>query len=105
MGDVPDWSGSGHRRPRAGWVEWSEIIASIAKADDGFRWRSTHPTNFAGFALRPCSENRDRARKYRESQPDIAAWRKLWRPYWCAKRRLPAWLPLTPSWRLVEALG
>lgn len=26
-----------------------------------------------------------------------ARWRDLWRPYWLAKRRIPAWLPLLPS--------
>jgi hypothetical protein len=25
------------------------------------------------------------------------SWRVLWRPYWLAKRRIPQWLPLTPS--------
>jgi hypothetical protein len=28
---------------------------------------------------------------------DPCAWRTLWRPYWLAKRRIPAWLPLAPS--------
>jgi hypothetical protein len=28
---------------------------------------------------------------------DASAWRKLWRPYWLAKRRIPSWLPLGPS--------
>lgn len=37
-------------------------------------------------------------RVHQEAEPDIATWRKLWRPYWLAKRRLPAWLPLAPSW-------
>jgi len=35
---------------------------------------------------------------------DGAAWRKLWRPYWLAKRRFPAWLPLAPSWWAMKAL-
>jgi len=43
-------------------------------------------------------------RARRDSPPDIALWRKLWRPYWLAKRRLPAWLPLAPSWRAIAAL-
>ena len=37
--------------------------------------------------------------------PDTAVWRKVWRPYWLAKRRIPDWLPLTPTWRVVGALG
>lgn len=41
----------------------------------------------------------------RHPQPDIAVWRKLWRPYWLAKRQLPAWLPLAPSWLALAALG
>jgi hypothetical protein len=40
----------------------------------------------------------------RDPQPDTAVWRKLWRPYWLAQRRLPAWLPLAPSWRAIAAL-
>lgn len=32
---------------------------------------------------------------------DHAAWIKLWKPYWLAKRRIPAWLPLTPSRRVI----
>jgi hypothetical protein len=28
---------------------------------------------------------------------DDAAWRSLWKPYWMAKRRIPAWLPLKAS--------
>jgi hypothetical protein len=36
--------------------------------------------------------------------PDGAAWRKLWRPYWLAKRQFPGWLPLGPSWAALEAL-
>ncbi|XUM23145.1 PcfJ domain-containing protein [Bradyrhizobium oligotrophicum S58] len=35
--------------------------------------------------------------KWRQAPLDPAAWRALWRPYWLAKRRIPAWLPLTPS--------
>jgi hypothetical protein len=27
----------------------------------------------------------------------IAAWRRMWRPFWLAKRRVPAWLPLMPN--------
>src|SRR5262249_45105826 len=36
--------------------------------------------------------------------PDRAAWLSLWRPYWLAKRRIPAWLPLRPSWPMLGAL-
>jgi hypothetical protein len=28
---------------------------------------------------------------------DAQVWRALWRPYWLAKRRIPAWLTLAPS--------
>jgi hypothetical protein len=38
-------------------------------------------------------------------EPDIAVWRRLWRPYWLAKRQLPVWLPLMPTWRVIHALG
>jgi hypothetical protein len=37
-------------------------------------------------------------------EPDTAAWRALWRPYWLAKRRIPSWLPLGPSWAAFSAL-
>jgi len=39
------------------------------------------------------------------AQPDTATWRKLWRPYWLAKRRIPSWLPLGPSWDAFWVLG
>jgi hypothetical protein len=35
---------------------------------------------------------------------DAAAWRSLWRPYWLDRQRIPAWLPLAPSPRALEAL-
>jgi hypothetical protein len=28
----------------------------------------------------------------------------LWRPYWLAKRHIPDWLPLRPSWRVINFL-
>lgn len=28
---------------------------------------------------------------------DPRAWRRLWKPYWRAKGRIPEWLPLTPT--------
>jgi hypothetical protein len=42
--------------------------------------------------------------RYGNTPPDVAAWRRLWRPYWLAKRRFPTWLPLAPSWRVISAL-
>lgn len=35
---------------------------------------------------------------------DHATWQELWRPYWLAKRRLPRWLPLSPSRKALSAL-
>jgi len=35
---------------------------------------------------------------------DRALWISLWRPYWLAKRRLPQWLPVSPSRKALEAL-
>ena len=35
---------------------------------------------------------------------DRALWMSLWRPYWLAKRRIPAWLPIVPSRRALDAL-
>jgi len=33
-----------------------------------------------------------------------ARWRRLWRPYWVAKRRIPEWLPLMVSWQVINGL-
>jgi hypothetical protein len=35
---------------------------------------------------------------------DVALWRKVWRPWWLAKRRLPKTLPLTPTRHLLRWL-
>lgn len=35
---------------------------------------------------------------------DRASWLAIWRPYWLAKRRIPAWLPVAPSRDALEAL-
>jgi hypothetical protein len=35
---------------------------------------------------------------------DRTAWIALWRPYWLAKRRIPSWLPLTPSRAVLRRL-
>lgn len=35
---------------------------------------------------------------------NVNAWRKMWRPYWLAKRRFPEWLPLTPDRDAVDCL-
>jgi len=40
----------------------------------------------------------DMARRNRGTAPlDRALWRSLRRPYWLAKRRIPEWLPISPS--------
>jgi hypothetical protein len=31
------------------------------------------------------------------AKPDRDVWRRLWRPYWLAKQRIPSWLPLNPK--------
>jgi hypothetical protein len=43
-------------------------------------------------------------RAWNSVPPDRAIWISLWRPYWRAKRRLPAWLPLAPSRNALDAL-
>jgi hypothetical protein len=43
-------------------------------------------------------------RAWNSTPLDRAMWITLWRPYWLAKRRLPAWLPLAPSRKALEAL-
>lgn len=35
---------------------------------------------------------------------DRAAWLSLWRPYWLARRRIPEWLPVSPSHDALDAL-
>ncbi|MFB9266878.1 hypothetical protein ACFFWD_27575 [Bradyrhizobium erythrophlei] len=35
---------------------------------------------------------------------DRATWQAIWRPYWLAKRRIPGWLPITPSRDALDAL-
>jgi len=41
----------------------------------------------------------------RDTAPlDRATWLALWRPYWLARRRIPAWLPIAPSRAALEAL-
>jgi hypothetical protein len=35
---------------------------------------------------------------------DRSNWLSLWRPYWLAKRRIPEWLPVSPSRVALEAL-
>ena len=35
---------------------------------------------------------------------DRGIWISLWKPYWLAKRRVPEWLPVTPSRYALEAL-
>lgn len=41
---------------------------------------------------------------WRKAPLDRAAWVGLWRPYWLAKRRIPAWLPLSPCRRALDRL-
>lgn len=36
-------------------------------------------------------------RTHPKTECDRAVWLSLWRPYWLAKRHIPAWLPLRPS--------
>lgn len=38
------------------------------------------------------------------AEPDGDAWRRLWRHYWLAKRRIPAWLPLKPATHVLYQL-
>jgi hypothetical protein len=42
---------------------------------------------------------------FKEPLPlDRRSWIELWRPYWIAKQRLPAWLPLAPSAKAISDL-
>lgn len=33
-----------------------------------------------------------------EAPLDRKTWQALWKPFWLAKKRIPDWLPLTPTW-------
>ncbi|MEZ6022501.1 MAG: hypothetical protein R3C16_03580 [Hyphomonadaceae bacterium] len=35
--------------------------------------------------------------EFRQAQFNAQVWRRLWRPYWLAKRCVPDWLPLRPN--------
>ncbi|MGY4477140.1 hypothetical protein [Bradyrhizobium sp. USDA 3364] len=35
---------------------------------------------------------------------DRSTWHAIWRPYWLARRRIPEWLPLAPSHKVLNAL-
>lgn len=43
-------------------------------------------------------------RKWGTVSLDRATWMMFWRPYWLAKRRIPEWLPLSPSIKALKAL-
>jgi hypothetical protein len=46
-------------------------------------------------------------RPERNAEPaplDAQMWRRIWRPYWLAKRRFPQWLPLHPARHGLDAL-
>jgi hypothetical protein len=45
-----------------------------------------------------------RQRDWGTAPLDRATWLSLWRPYWLAKRRIPAWLPVAPSRQALGAL-
>ncbi|WP_349631889.1 hypothetical protein [Bradyrhizobium iriomotense] len=45
-----------------------------------------------------------RQRDWGATPLDRESWLSLWRPYWLAKRRIPDWLPMTPSREALEAL-
>ncbi len=47
--------------------------------------------------------NPDR-KEWRTVAPDREAWISLWRPYWIAKRKIPGWLPLSPSSNAIRNL-
>ena len=47
----------------------------------------------------------DTKRHARDSAPlDAGVWRSLWRPYWLDRQRIPMWLPLAPSRRVLREL-
>lgn len=48
---------------------------------------------------------RYRSRSWAGSELNPECWRAVWRPYWLAKRRIPDWLPLSPSRAALQALS
>jgi hypothetical protein len=65
-------------------------LAENKRASDGL-W------NVAQMWLR--SQNATCSEAVRQTAPIARtdSWRRMWRPYWLAKRRFPDWLPLTPT--------
>lgn len=57
-------------------------------------WLSAQPRFRAGV----------RYDRWRAAPANVAAWRKMWRPYWLAKRQFPDWAPLTPDREAVDRL-
>jgi hypothetical protein len=58
------------------------------------RWLNMHDVSQIDMARR----------KWGTVPLDRAVWRSLWRPYWLARRRIPDWLPLSPSLGVLRAL-
>jgi hypothetical protein len=44
------------------------------------------------------------SREWGTAPLDRSIWLMLWRPYWLAKRRIPEWLPIAPSYAALNAL-
>ncbi|MGA7711149.1 MAG: hypothetical protein WCA81_04550 [Rhizomicrobium sp.] len=42
--------------------------------------------------------------KWGSAPLDHGIWRDLWKPYWLAKKRIPFWLPLTPTRGVIDCL-
>jgi hypothetical protein len=51
-----------------------------------------------------CSQRPPLAKEWNTAPLDLSVWQSLWRPYWLAKRHIPAWLPLRPTRAALQIL-
>lgn len=56
------------------------------------------------FAQQDLMTFQGRDLKWGNAPLDCGIWRELWKPYWLSKRRIPSWLPLTPTRGAIDCL-
>lgn len=89
------------RRYRSPLLEISQLVGPRYSTADEAIWWCAHQW----LALHGELSAVPKAKPFGAVPPDRASWVRLWRPYWLAKRALPAWLPLSPSARELNRLG
>jgi hypothetical protein len=79
-------------------------IAQVKLADDGRAPEGVWRVAQAWLAAQPQFRPGVRFACWGTTPANVRAWRRMWRPYWLAKRRFPDWLPLTPDRDTVDCL-